>query len=283
MSNAFDAVAADYDRSFTTTPLAQALRAQVWARLGAHFRSGDHVLELNCGTGADAVWLAQRGVRVTATDLSTAMLDVTGRKALTCGVSELIETRRLDLAAPAEWNSAAGKRSRLEADLTYQPADSSAGGQFDGAFSNFGGLNCVEDLQLLAAWLADVIKPRGALILVPLNRWCAWEIGWHVLHGQPRTAFRRLQRGGVQAIIGSGTLRVWYPSLATLRRVFAPQFQLQRVSGLGVCLPPSYLEPAVQRRPALFRRLRRIDQATHQHWPFKRLADHLILEFERST
>ena len=135
----------------------------------------------------------------------------------------------------------------------------------------------------MAAFLADRIKPHGQLILVPMNRWCAWEIVWHLLHLQPRTAFRRLRRDGVEARIGRDSVHVWYPSIKTLRQTFAPHFQLRRVIGLGVCLPPSYLEPAIAKRPKLSRWLQRFDQLTRNHWPFSRLADHVILEFEHAA
>lgn len=271
---AFDAVALDYDRDFTATPLARLLREQVWARLGVHFQAGERVLELNCGTGEDALWLAQRGVRVTATDVSTAMLAVTERKARECGVSELIEASVLDLASPP---------NPLSQNGTTHFERGGEAVRFDGAFSNFGGLNCVSDLRPLAASLADVIKPCGKLILVPMNRWCVWEIAWYALHLQVRTAFRRLRREGVEANIGRATVHVWYPSIRLLRQTVAPHFQLKRVSGLGVCLPPSYLEPVIAKRPTLFRRLQRFDQLVRDRWPFSHLADHVILEFERAA
>ena len=72
---AFDALAADYDASFTATPLGTLLREAVWRRLDARFAPGDRVLELACGTGEDAVHLASRGVRVTAVDASAAMVE----------------------------------------------------------------------------------------------------------------------------------------------------------------------------------------------------------------
>ena len=269
---AFDAVAAEYDRDFTATPLARALREQVWARLAMHFKAGDRALELNCGTGEDAIWLAQRGVRITATDVSTAMLNATERKARDGDVSDLIETSVLDLASPP------GPLSR------NRTAHFERGGEavrFDGVFSNFGGLNCVHDSRPLATFLADTIKPQGQLILAPMNRWCGWEIAWHVLHAQFRTAFRRLGRDGVEANIGCDTVHVWYPSIRILRQTFAPQFRLKRVIGLGVWLPPSYLEPVIAKRPKLFRWLQRFDQLTRDRWPLSHWADHVILEFER--
>ena len=53
---------------FTESRLGELLRQAVWRRLDDVFRPGDRVLELDCGTGEDAVHLARRGVRVLATD-----------------------------------------------------------------------------------------------------------------------------------------------------------------------------------------------------------------------
>ncbi|MEZ4768408.1 MAG: methyltransferase domain-containing protein [Caldilineales bacterium] len=95
----FDAAAGSYDAEFTGTQLARWLRETVWSVLGETFAPGDRVLELGCGTGEDAVWLAQRGVHVTATDASTAMLDAAQRKAAAVGISDLIDFAAFDLAS----------------------------------------------------------------------------------------------------------------------------------------------------------------------------------------
>ncbi|NJN98346.1 MAG: class I SAM-dependent methyltransferase, partial [Anaerolineales bacterium] len=71
---AFDAFAAAYDDDFTHSLLGQLLRPRVWDILAQHFSAGQHVLELTCGTGEDALWLTRRGVHVTATDGSAAMV-----------------------------------------------------------------------------------------------------------------------------------------------------------------------------------------------------------------
>jgi len=86
-ASAFDELAAGYDADFTAGAIGSLLRAAVWRRLGARFAAGDRVLELNCGTGEDAVHLASRGVRVLATDASAAMLEVARRKAAAAGVA----------------------------------------------------------------------------------------------------------------------------------------------------------------------------------------------------
>jgi ubiquinone/menaquinone biosynthesis C-methylase UbiE len=256
--SAFDQVADRYDAEFTETPLGRALRQIVWSRLAEQGRPGMRVLEIGCGTGEDAVWLARQGIHVVATDVAPAMLAVTREKALRAGVAGKVETLVLDAASPTS-------QSLL----------------VDAAFSNFGALNCVNDLRPIARALAGWLKPGGRLVLVFINRWCAWEIAWHLIHLQPRVAFRRLRHDGVEARVGAGRVRTWYPSIGSIRRTFAPEFELTRRMGLGVFLPPSYLEPVVAKRPGLFHRLSRLERATASRFPWSHLADHIIAEFQR--
>ncbi|MFC0551501.1 class I SAM-dependent methyltransferase [Planotetraspora thailandica] len=54
-------------------------------------------LDLGCGEGGDAVWLATRGWRVTAVDISATAVRRTAAHAATAGVADLVTTRRHDL------------------------------------------------------------------------------------------------------------------------------------------------------------------------------------------
>ena len=158
------------------------------AQLAAAFRPGDHVLELGCGTGEDAIWLARRGVHVTATDVSQSMLDVAQRKAAAAGLTDLIDFAAIDLAALPVSDS-------ITSPFTIHRSP------FSGAFSNFGPLNCLPDRRPLAEALAQLAAARRPVVLVVMGPACPWEIGWHLLHGQPRAAFRRFG-GGVEAHVG---------------------------------------------------------------------------------
>jgi 2-polyprenyl-3-methyl-5-hydroxy-6-metoxy-1,4-benzoquinol methylase len=57
------------------------------------------VLDLGCGEGADAIWLAQQGWRVTAVDISQTALERAATHARAAGVEDRIEWIRDDLAA----------------------------------------------------------------------------------------------------------------------------------------------------------------------------------------
>ena len=253
----FDSLAPTYDADFTATPLARELRGRVWARLDEVFEPGAAVLELACGTGEDARHLAQRGVRVTATDQSAGML--AAARAKTAGLP--VSVAPLDLAVPA---------------LT---PEIQSGAPFAGVLSNFGGLNALPSHRALAEFLAPLVRPGGRLVLVVMGRWCGWEIGWHLLHGQPRRAFRRLNPKGATSQAGGADFTVYYPSTAALTRDLAPHFRLVRAWPLGLWLPPTYLEPLTRRRWFAFR----LAAGLERRLPWPLLADHTVYEFVREV
>ncbi len=296
---AFDAIAATYDDEFTHTPIAQLMRRAVWARLDANFRAGMRVLELGCGTGEDAIHLAQRGVHVTATDASTNMLAITWQKAERMGVSEWVETYLFDMNR----NPNRGSQIPTPAQASQSPSLNGSSQianrnlQFDGVFSNFGALNCISHLPSLISNLSTWTRPKASVVLVVMGPLCLWEIVWHLLHGQPRGAFRRWARSGAVANIGRQQVRVYYPSARRLIKLCAPTFRHVRTSGLGVLLPPPYVsvnskQSAVNREKdtahcSLFTVHRSLFTV---HWletrvahlfPFNQCGDHYILELER--
>jgi SAM-dependent methyltransferase len=56
-----------------------------------------HALELGCGEGGDAIWLARRGWRVTAVDVSATALGRVREHAEPAGVGERVDVERHDL------------------------------------------------------------------------------------------------------------------------------------------------------------------------------------------
>jgi SAM-dependent methyltransferase len=56
-------------------------------------------LDLGCGQGGDAIWLASRGWTVTAADISAEALTIAARQAAAAGVAGAITWERHDLAA----------------------------------------------------------------------------------------------------------------------------------------------------------------------------------------
>ncbi|GBC83694.1 tRNA 5-carboxymethoxyuridine methyltransferase [bacterium HR11] len=304
MACPFDALAVAYDAWFTDRPLGRRLRAVVWECLERVFQPGDRVIDLGCGTGEDAVWLARRGIVVTAVDASAAMLAVARRKAEAAGVADRIEFVQMDLnetqdagcsvssshpslpvppvglfAPPPSAHQPTGRPARDDG----SPLGPSVPPLWDGVLADFGVLNCIADRRTLAATLARWVRPGGSVVLVPMGPLCLWEVGWHLLHGRVRTAFRRFRSGAPARLKDGGVVRVWYPSPRRLRAEFAPYFRPVQTMGLGVLLPPTDLSHWVERRPRWLARLdrweRRIRRLPLTAW----LGDHYLMVFVREV
>ena len=74
---------------------------------------------------------------------------------------------------------------------------------------------------------------------------------------------------------------MWYPSVRSLAHVFAPEFRLLLVKGVGVSVPPSYLEPWARRFPRLVRLGFRIDSVLGFFPGVRTLGDHMLLKLVR--
>jgi ubiquinone/menaquinone biosynthesis C-methylase UbiE len=259
----FDAIAGRYDETFTTTKIGRAQRASVWKKLEKVFRRGDRVLEIGCGTGVDACFLAEHGATVVACDSSPQMV--------------ILATRRVK-------ENAKDSSVRTHLLAAEEVASLRNSGSFDGAFSNFGALNCVEDLQQFARDLAVLLKPGATALLCWMGPCCGWEIAWYLAQGNPGKALRRFARGGVTARLAEGAIvRVHYPSVRLLARTFAPQFRLASFNGIGVAVPPSYVECWANRFPRLFDLSMRADSLLGRCPGVRAFADHILLEFRRES
>lgn len=256
---AFDRVAHNYDELFTRTAIGRAQRRQVWTRLLSAFQPGQQILELNCGTGEDARFLVQRGISVTACDASPVMIDVAKHQSRFTSDSAKLEFLRL-----------ATEDLDLLADRPL----------FDGAFSNFSGLNCLDDLASVALNLATLVKPGGRVLLCLWSRACLFEILWHASNGQLSKAFRRFAARSA-ASIGGVKIPIAYFTACDVRRTFSPWFACEKRCAIGLFVPPSYVEPWMRRHEKLLARLEVLDQFC-THWPLLRnVGDHMLLEFVR--
>lgn len=257
LARAFDGLAEQYDASFTRSSVGRTMRAATWRHMDRAFVPGQRVLELNCGTGEDAVHLALRGVRVLATDGAPGMVAKARSKVERAGLTGPVELAVLpieDLARCPPW------------------------GRFDGVLSNFGGLNCVRNLPGVARALAPLVRPGGRALLCLMGPLVPWEWGWYLARGKPQKALRRLGRAGTEW----RGLTVRYPSIRQVREAFAPHFEQRRVSAIGALVPPSFAEAWAARHPRLLATLDRLERRAEAIPPLPWLADHYLIELERT-
>jgi len=159
-------------------------------------------------------------------------------------------------------------------------AELRSGRTFDGALANFSGLHSITNFHQTARDLACLVTMGAPLILCISTRFCLSETLWFLVHGKYRDAFRRTS--GVATVkVGDRDVKMHYPTLREVRKSFSPFFLMRSCAGIGVAIPPLYLEPIFHRYPRVLTLLRLIDRRV-SHLPLIRtIGDHMLLYFER--
>jgi len=255
----WDVAAETYDHDFPETLIGTLQREEVWRQLDRVFHPGQRILELNCGTGLDAMHLAKRGVRVLACDISPRMIDLANRRMTSSSFRSRVELRVLPIQ-----------------DLHVLGDE-----LVDGTFSNFSGLNCVQDLSLVSENLARILRPGSRLLACMIGRFYAWEIVWYLAQANPKKAFRRLQSSGTAGFSKTSQVEVYCHSVAEITRMFAPHFRLRGHRGIGIALPPCYAERTFSHLSAAIRALAKVDRLLAVVPLFRTMGDCVLLEFER--
>jgi trans-aconitate methyltransferase len=241
---AFDSIAPAYRHLWSHTAAGRTQREAVWRHMTPMFAAGSHVLDIGCGTGDDAIEMEKRGLRITAIDASTEMVRIARERGANARVCRAEEAGNLRQA-------------------------------FDGIFSNFGALNCVEDLHSLRAPLAQKVRAGGWLAICLLGRICAWETVWYLLRGDAARATRRWS-GEASSSVAS---RVFYPTISNVRRALAPEFTLTTWHGIGLFVPPSFVQGM---RDAHIRQLAKLDKLSASLPLARAVADHRLLLFRKA-
>jgi glyoxylase-like metal-dependent hydrolase (beta-lactamase superfamily II) len=104
-----------------------------------------------------------------------------------------------------------------------------------------------------------------------LGRGCAWETLYYAVRLNFAKAFRRWPGRA------EGSISVWYPTAGEVRAAFAGGFALQRWTGVGLLVPPSYVKlPA-----AVIRVLSACDRLLARLPLLRALADHRLFVLVR--
>jgi SAM-dependent methyltransferase len=267
VAQAFDLASLNYDALYQENPVMAWMRQESLCALRATFAPGSHLLEIGCGTGDEALALSRDGYRIVATDVSPGMIEAARAKT---EAADSLEVRWHVLGT--------GELDWLLAE--YGP------GSFDGAYASFGALNCEPELARLVEPLSRLLRNDSGLVCSVMNRWCAWEIGWELLHLRPHRAFRRANRGwrnaGLASPDGSLQVPVLYYTPNDLALLLTPHFRVEYVFGLPVLLPPPYLAHLAQRYLAWFHRLEGLERLLRGRFPFRTLGDHFLMVATRA-
>lgn len=258
IADAFSDTAERYDAFAGGHPHLARIRGRVHGCIERFVAPGAALLELNCGTGTDAVHLARHGYRVHATDISEGMLARLRAKVEAARLDGLVSVQR----------------------CSFLHLDDVDGGPYDAVLSNLGGLNCTADLAPVADGLERVVRPGGVAVLVVMPRVCLWELA-EVARGRWRLATRRLRRGGTVAHLEGRHFPVHYFTPRQVVRAFSGTFEPLSVEGLSVLTPTLETKNLAIRHPRAYATLAWLDDRLSPHRPFSAWGDFAIVVLRR--
>jgi ubiquinone/menaquinone biosynthesis C-methylase UbiE len=258
--HAFDKQSSLFDDLYKNNSIIQYKRERVREQALRYLRPGDRILELNAGTGEDAVYFAEKGMYVHATDISERMQEVLSKKIDNFDLKDKITTE------VCSYTNLSVLKDK---------------GPYDLIFSNFGGLNCTSQLKTVLLSFTALVKPGGKVVLVIMPAFCLWET-LLFLRGNFKAAFRRFNsRQGASAQIEDVKFRCWYYRPGVVIKVLRDQFSLLGVEGLCSFVPPSYLESFPSKYPKLFKYLVKLENANKSRWPWKSIGDYYLISLRR--
>lgn len=252
-AEAFTRQSSRFDGYESENEILRWMRGIVHKHMKEFIRPGDRLLDLNAGTGIDAIFFAQHGVSVHAIDISPGMIRELRSKVARHGLHNLISTE---------------ERSFMDLDGLQ--------GKFDHIFSNFGGLNCVADPEPVFRQFKYLLKPGGLVSLVVMPPICPWEI-LQAAKGNFHLAFRRLRRKGTDAYVEGIKFTTYYFGHSELSAALGNDYHVIARRGLAALVPPPYLENFPRRFPSLCRALENLEEKVSTLYPFNSWADHLII------
>ncbi|MCC6369572.1 MAG: class I SAM-dependent methyltransferase [Bacteroidia bacterium] len=220
-TSVFDSSAHNYDVEFTQTPIGSMQRNRVYKFLRPLLSLQTKLLEINCGTGQDAINMAPFVSSIMATDISQPMIEIAEKKRMHAKLNN-VSFKCIDINV-------------LHLGLNNK---------FDLLLSNFGGLNCLSEKELRAFSnnIEPFISEQGQLALVIMGKKCWIENLWYLLRKDARYK-RRNTKKGLHTKINDSTFYTYYYSPEEIGLIFSSHFQIKKVRPIGLFIPPSYLNP----------------------------------------
>lgn len=238
-------------------PLIQWVRDRVRAIALSRIDPGVRMLEINAGTGIDSLWFAQHGLDVHATDDAPGMV------------------REMELKRDAHPHV----KLRVSR-CSFLDLDRLNDGGFDAVYSNFGGINCTNDLPRLMHGIRSALRPGGVCVLVIMPRFSPWEL-IDLFRGNVRHALRRYRKDGAPAWIEGVRFQCYYHDVSKVLRAARGFTPIDRMA-LSFFVPPPHLAPFAARHPRLVAMMKRWEAASCR-WPFIRsCGDHYLIVLQRA-
>ncbi len=255
--DAFASVYDEYEKLSRENPIDISRRNLIRKHIESYLQPTRKILEINAGSGIDALYFATKGYDVLATDISEKAGIYIQNKIAANGLANL----RFKQCAFAELSSLGPEK-------------------FDYIFSNYGGLNCTDDLSGVFSQFDDLLNPGGFVSLVIMPKYYPWEM-LTILKGN-KNAFRRMRKNVVVANVGGNPVATFYHSPKKVKTAFPGNFRHLKTTNIGTFYPSAHFT-SLHKFKNLIARLIKFDEWINSS-PLmaKGIGDYFIITFQKN-
>jgi ubiquinone/menaquinone biosynthesis C-methylase UbiE len=263
LNQGFDHLADAYDNNFTFSAINSLQRKQVLSYVEKNALNANKldILEINCGTGEDAIYFEKLGHKVLATDASSKMIKKAQSKMEQAKATNLLFRQ----VAFSEIHNLKPEQN------------------FDLVFSNFGGLNCIstEELKILFEDVVALLKNDGRFIGVVMPKFCLLEFFYFLIKLQWGKLFRRYHKDAVMVNLNGVLFKTWYFSPSDIKNL-NQKLRVRHIIPIGIALPPTYLEGFFKRKPLLLKFLNSLESGLNKIPFFAGFSDHFLFDLQKA-
>jgi hypothetical protein len=117
-----------------------------------------------------------------------------------------------------------------------------------------------------------------------MSRFCALEALYFMATGRRQLATRRGGEGAVAVPVAGIAVPTFYHRIGEVEAALSDDARLAAIEGIGVAIPPPFLEPRWRQMPVGLRRLMTgVDWLVAPLPLFNRVGDHVLLHFVKGN
>ena len=261
VQEAFDSASEEYDFTISRNFINTWIRKRSINELLRLVKPDDVLLEIGCGTGAEAIQISKSVKQIIATDISQGMLKL---------LSQKISAKKLENILPVQ--------ARAASISSIAPLID--GGKVRIVYSFNGALNLEPDIDRFPQELSKLVDPGGYFVCSVRNIFCLSETIAHAAVLQVDKITPRREQPTMVSV-GGIDIPAFYYSTKFMSRLFKPYFRLKKLIGLPAFLPPAYLNDYCIRFGPVTSLLERLETVLAEWFPFNRLSDQTLFVFQR--
>jgi ubiquinone/menaquinone biosynthesis C-methylase UbiE len=263
MAVPFDHIAPTFGSVLTKRAIGQLQRKLVWNHIEkiTGQLEGLEMLEIDPGSGDDAIMFSEKGFNLIATDLSAEMFKVTKQNGHHFSMQHGVSSHYMDLDAMSE--------------TLFDK-------KFDLVFSNFGALNCIQPSSLKKFFdnLPSILNPKGRFIAVVMPKFCWWEAAFFLSKLKFKKIFHRWTDEEVLLQVEGAVTRNWFYHPSEVKKLAHQHFKTICTKPVGLALPPVHFEKFFIKKQRLLMRLNNIEKKLNRLSLYPGMADHFIIDLQ---